>query len=33
VDRGGYRSYELSNSANLRVGDRVRIENGQIFRM
>ncbi|MBX3587974.1 MAG: glycine zipper 2TM domain-containing protein [Ramlibacter sp.] len=33
VDRGGYRAYDVDSAANLRVGDRVRIENGQIYRL
>ncbi|MBX3657982.1 MAG: glycine zipper 2TM domain-containing protein [Ramlibacter sp.] len=33
VDRGGYRAYDMDSAANLRVGDRVRIENGQIYRL
>ncbi len=33
VDNGQYRAYDLSNSGDLRAGDRVRIENGQIYRI
>ncbi len=33
VDSGAYRAYDLSNSGDLRAGDRVRIENGQIQRI
>lgn len=33
MDNGGYRSYDLPASGQLRTGDRVRIENGQLFRM
>lgn len=32
VDNGQWRSYDVSNPGDLRVGDRVRIQNGQIFR-
>lgn len=32
TDNGGWRSYDLSSTGDLRVGDRVRLENGQIFR-
>ncbi|MBC7547852.1 MAG: glycine zipper 2TM domain-containing protein [Polaromonas sp.] len=33
MDNGSYRSYDLPASGQLRTGDRVRIENGQLFRM
>lgn len=33
VDNGAYRSYDLGTAVDLRAGDRVRIENGQLFRM
>ena len=33
MDNGTYRSYDLPASGQLRTGDRVRIENGQLFRM
>jgi outer membrane lipoprotein SlyB len=33
VDNGTYRSYDLGTSVDLRTGDRVRIENGQLYRM
>lgn len=32
LERGEYRSFEVSGGIDLRVGDRVRIENGQLFR-
>ena len=31
-ERGGARAYDLPSSGDLRVGERVRIENGQLFR-
>jgi outer membrane lipoprotein SlyB len=33
LEQGGERQFNLSQSADLRVGDRVRIENNQVFRM
>lgn len=33
VDGGAYRSYDFSAVTDLRAGDRVRIENGQLFRL
>ena len=33
MDNGSYRSYDLPSSGQMRIGDRVRIENGQLFRM
>lgn len=33
MDNGSYRSYDLPSSGQFRTGDRVRIENGQMFRM
>ena len=33
VDNGTYRAYDLGNAVDLRAGDRVRIENGQLYRM
>lgn len=32
LDRGGARAYDLPSSGDLRIGERVRIENGQLFR-
>lgn len=32
TDNGAMRSYDLASSADLRAGDRVRIENGQVYR-
>ncbi|MFN7855915.1 MAG: glycine zipper 2TM domain-containing protein [Acidovorax sp.] len=32
LDQGGYRTYDLSHPGDLRVGDRVRLYNGQISR-
>lgn len=32
LERGGARAYDLPSSGDLRVGERVRIENGQLFR-
>jgi outer membrane lipoprotein SlyB len=32
LERGGVRAYDLPSSGDLRVGERVRIENGQLFR-
>lgn len=32
LDGGAYRAYDLSSPGDLRVGDRVRVQNGQIFR-
>jgi hypothetical protein len=31
TDTGAYRSYDVAANADLRVGDRVRIENGVIY--
>ncbi|MES2509385.1 MAG: glycine zipper 2TM domain-containing protein [Pseudomonadota bacterium] len=33
VDNGSYRAYDLGNPGDIRAGDRVRIENGQIYRI
>ena len=33
VDNGTYRSYDMGSAIDLRAGDRVRIENGQLYRM
>lgn len=33
MDNGSYRSYDLPGPGQLRTGDRVRVENGQLFRM
>jgi outer membrane lipoprotein SlyB len=33
VDNGTYRAYDLGTAVDLRAGDRVRIENGQLYRM
>ena len=33
VDNGSYRSYDMGSAVDLRAGDRVRIENGQLYRM
>ena len=33
LDQGGYRVYDVSTPGDLRVGDRVRLYNGQISRM
>lgn len=33
MDNGTYRSYDLPASGQMRIGDRVRIENGQLYRM
>lgn len=33
MDNGTYRSYDLTTVGQMRIGDRVRIENGQLFRM
>ncbi|WP_293606787.1 glycine zipper 2TM domain-containing protein [Polaromonas sp. UBA4122] len=32
LDNGAYRSYDVTSPGDLRTGDRVRIENGQLFR-
>ncbi|MDB5868919.1 MAG: 17 kDa surface antigen [Polaromonas sp.] len=32
LDNGGGRSYDLPTTGDLRIGDRVRIQNGQLFR-
>ncbi len=32
TDNGAYRTYDLGGSTDLRTGDRVRIENGQLYR-
>ncbi|WP_353152942.1 glycine zipper 2TM domain-containing protein [Herminiimonas fonticola] len=32
LDNGGYQSYTMENVADLRAGDRVRVENGRITR-
>jgi outer membrane lipoprotein SlyB len=33
LDRGGVRSFEFKSAGELRVGDRVRIEGNQLFRL
>ena len=33
TDNGVVRAYDLSSAGDMRVGDRVRIENGQLFRL
>ncbi len=33
VDGGAYRTYDMGAAVDLRAGDRVRIENGQVYRM
>jgi len=33
IDNGPYRAFDVDTASNLRIGDRVRIENGQIFRV
>ena len=33
TDNGAVRSYDLSSAGDLRAGDRVRIENGQLYRL
>ncbi len=33
VDNGSMRAYDMSSYGDLRIGDRVRIENGQIYRV
>jgi outer membrane lipoprotein SlyB len=33
TDRGGYRAFDVQSPGDLRIGDRVRIDNGQISRM
>ena len=33
LDQGGYRVYDVSSPGDLRIGDRVRLNNGQISRM
>lgn len=33
LDNGSFRSYDLPSAGQLRIGDRVRVENGQLFRM
>ena len=32
LDNGGARSYDMPSTGELRIGDRVRIQNGQLFR-
>ncbi|MHB1198415.1 MAG: outer membrane lipoprotein [Polaromonas sp.] len=32
TDNGAYRSYDLASASDLRAGDRVRIQDGQLFR-
>ena len=32
MDNGGARAYEISATGDLRIGDRVRVQNGQLFR-
>ena len=33
LDQGGYRVYDVSSPGDLRIGDRVRLYNGQISRI
>ena len=33
VDNGAYRAYDVGSPGDLRIGDRVRIDNGQISRI
>lgn len=33
MDNGSYRSYDVPSPGQMRIGDRVRIENGQLFRV
>ena len=33
LDQGGYRAYDVSSPGDLRIGDRVRLYNGQISRL
>lgn len=33
IDNGSYRAYDMGSAVDLRAGDRVRIENGQLYRM
>jgi outer membrane lipoprotein SlyB len=33
VDNGAYRAYDMASPGDLRPGDRVRIENGQLYRI
>jgi len=33
TDRGGYRAFDVQHPGDLRIGDRVRIDNGQLSRM
>ncbi|MNT96064.1 hypothetical protein D3C72_2380650 [compost metagenome] len=33
LDHGGYRVYDVSTPGDLRIGDRVRLYNGQISRL
>jgi outer membrane lipoprotein SlyB len=33
LDQGGYRAYDVSTPGDLRIGDRVRLNNGQISRL
>lgn len=33
MDNGTYRSYDLPAPGQMRIGDRVRVENGQLFRL
>ena len=32
MDRGGARAYDMPSTGELRIGDRVRVQNGQLFR-
>lgn len=32
LDNGAYRAYDMTSAGDLRIGDRVRIDNGQLFR-
>ena len=33
TDRGGYRAFDVQHPGDLRIGDRVRIDKGQLSRM
>ncbi|MCY1526635.1 hypothetical protein D9M68_616730 [compost metagenome] len=33
TDRGGYRAFDVQSPGDLRIGDRVRIDNGHISRL
>lgn len=32
LDNGAYRAYDMTSAGDLRIGDRVRVDNGQLFR-